>query len=182
MSGVGADSVAPDYWELAMTKRWMAIIAVAVVLVGGGLAIAALTGGDDEPDDPYAEVQAQLAPPEPNGPLLETRTEVFADVPNPCDGSMISVDLEESVYGHGDESEGTVLIINRSEVTTPTGFAGTGSFWLIVPEDGPPIDSGYFESGVNAETGQRYVRYGDGPFPDFLPGSEYTEECVGDDA
>ena len=153
-----------------MKFRWMLILTVLAVLVGV-LAIMALA--NDDAEDPYADIQEQFAPPEPAGELWDSRTEVFQDVPNPCDGSVITVDLEESVYDNGD---GTVLIINRSEVSTPSGFEGTGTLWLIAPEEGPPIDSGYFESGENAETGQTYVRYGAGPFPDFLPGGEYTEQ------
>lgn len=119
-----------------------------------------------------AEWRAQ--PPEPAGELVDSRTETFTDAGNPCDGSPITADLEEFVYDQGD---GTLLIINRAEVSTPTGFEGTGSLWLIVPaDDGPPIDSSWFESGENAETGQSYVRYG--AFPDPADPS-YEEACEG---
>lgn len=152
-------------------KFWASRLGLVVLLL---VTVACSSSGGDYLDD-YADIRDRLAPPEPAGPVIDERTETFVDTANPCDTSeVISVDLEEKVYDQGD---GTVLVINESKVSTPGGFEGNGLFWLLATGPGtPPLDSGYFESAQNAQSGDVYVRYGDFPTP--TEGGEYESLCV----
>lgn len=153
-----------------MTRRWMLIFTALAMLVG---ILASPAAAKDDSKDVYKEIRQELASPSPSGKLVFKDRRTFEDVPNPCDGSLITVDLKEFVFDQGD---GTLLIINRSKISTPTGFKGKGSFWLIVPmEPGPPLDSGFFESGKNNDTDQTYIRYGDFPGPSD---GVYEEVCI----
>ena len=138
------------------------------------ITVACSSSAGDYLDD-YLDIREELAPPEPLEPLVDERTDSFVDVANPCDASeVITVELEEKVY---DQGNGTVLVINESTVSTPSGFEGNGLFWLLATGPGtPPLDSGYFESAQNHETGDGYVRYGDFPTP--TDGGEYESLCV----
>ena len=126
----------------------------------------------DGTEDPYAEIRERLTTPPPAGELIDTFADSFVDpVPNPCNPAEvdISVEVTGSVY---DQGGGTLLVVQEAKTSTESGFEGTGFLWLL-EKNGVPEPGGFFESGLNEDTDETYIRYAEGVFPE-----EATTDCL----